>query len=104
MIVSTGEKEKALTGMMYAKNALKNDWLDDLVVVFFGPSEKLIVEDQQINEYAQELSEESECLACKYISERDEISEDIEGLGIEIEYVGAVISDLINDGYQPMVW
>ncbi len=104
MIISTGEREKALTGMMYAKNAVQNDWLEDVVVVFFGPVEKLIVKDDEIKDYAKELSEESECLACKYISDRDEVSKDIEEMGIEIEYVGSIISELIEDGYQPMVW
>ena len=43
VIIATGEKEKALAGLMYAGNALKFGWLEDLKVVLFGPSERLIV-------------------------------------------------------------
>ena len=39
VIVSTAEKEKALTGIMYAVNAQKNKWVDDIKVIFFGPFE-----------------------------------------------------------------
>ena len=40
VIISTAEKEKALTGIMYAVNAQKNGWVDEVKVVFFGPFEQ----------------------------------------------------------------
>jgi len=43
IIIATKDREKALTGLMYAENAIKNDWLKDVKVVFFGPSESLMV-------------------------------------------------------------
>jgi hypothetical protein len=35
VIISTGEKEKVFTGIMYATNAQKNKWIDEVKVVFF---------------------------------------------------------------------
>ena len=46
VIISTAEREKALVGVMYATNVLKNKWLEDVKVFFFGPFEKLVAEDQ----------------------------------------------------------
>ena len=65
VIIATGKKEKALTGMMYAGNAMKRSWLDDVKVVFFDPSERLTVEDKQVSEKAKELIAAGECFACK---------------------------------------
>jgi hypothetical protein len=45
VIISTAEKDKALTGILYAKNAQKNNWVDDVRVIFFGPFENLVCED-----------------------------------------------------------
>lgn len=104
VIIATGEKEKAITGLMYAKNAAKNNWLDDLKVVFFGPSEKLITEDKEIAEYALEIADLCETMACKYISDKEDISDEIKEKGVKIEYVGSIISDFIKEGYVPMVW
>ena len=104
MIIATKEKEKALTGLMYAKNAIENNWLEDIKVIFFGPSESLMVNDEDIRNYAIKIADKSECLACKYISDKEEISSEIEELGVGIEYVGSIISDLIEKGYVPMVW
>ena len=36
IIISTAEKAKALTGIMYAVNAQKNKWVDDIKVIFLG--------------------------------------------------------------------
>jgi len=45
VIISTAEKEKALTGLMYAVNAQKNRWVAHLKVIFFGPFENLLTSD-----------------------------------------------------------
>ncbi len=104
IILSTSEREKALTGLMYAKNALKENWIDNIQVIFFGPIENLIIEDEEIKEYAEAIADQTECIACKFLADRDEISDDIEELGMELDYVGSIISEYIKEGYMPMVW
>ena len=104
VIVATGDREKAQTALMYVNNAMKRGWLDDIKVVYFGPSEKLVVEDPVISDQAREIAEAGGSIACKYISDRDGVSEKMEKLGVQVEYVGNIISDLIKDGYTPMVW
>ena len=63
VIISTAEKEKALTGIMYAVNSQKNKWVDDVKVVFFGPFENLICEDDDIITAASQLR----CRACSTV-------------------------------------
>ena len=104
IIIATKEKEKALTGLMYAKNAIENNWLEGIKVIFFGPSESLMIDDEEIRDYAINIADKSECLACKFISDEEEISSEIKELGVGVEYVGSIISDLIEKGYVPMVW
>ncbi|MFP4143440.1 MAG: hypothetical protein ACLFT7_08890 [Thermoplasmata archaeon] len=104
IVLSTGEREKALTGLMYAKNAIEQKWIEKIQVIFFGPIENLMVKDEEIREYAEAIAEQTECIACKYLSDRDNISEDIEELGMDVDYVGSIISDYIREGYVPMVW
>lgn len=104
VIIATGDKDKALTGLMYAKNAIKQEWLPEVKLVYFGPSEKLMVEDPDVRDAALEAANLGECFACKAISDRDEISEKLGEMGIKVEYVGSIISDFIKEGYQPMVW
>ncbi len=104
VIIATGENEKALTGLMYASRTLAEGWMDEVKVVFFGPSERLLVEDEMIAKTAKEIGAVEKPIACKFISDREGISEKIEDLGLKVEYVGTIISDFLKDGYIPMVF
>ena len=104
VIIASGEKEKAMAGLMFARNAQKNKWLDDVKVVYIGPSERLIVQDEDVMAEVLEIATQSQTFACKALSDRDNVSETIEELGVKVEYVGTIVSDLIKEGYVPMVW
>ena len=104
VIIASGDREKVLTALMYAKNTIKYGWLEDVRVIFFGPSENLLSGDSDIRESAAELANYGQPVACKFLSDRDGLSEHIEGLGITVDYVGSMIADLIKDGFIPMVW
>ena len=104
MIIATGENEKALTGLMYASKALSEGWMDEVKVIFFGPSERLLVEDEMIAKTAKEFGTVEKPIFCKITSYREGISEKIEDLGFHVDYVGTIISDFLKDGYVPMVF
>lgn len=104
MVIATSDKAKAMTGLMYTKNAIKREWLDEVRVVYFGPSEQLMESDAEVADAAIEVAGLCESYACKAISDREGISEKIDKMGIHVEYVGSIISDYIKQGYVPMVW
>lgn len=104
IILSTAEKDKAITGILYATNAIKYGWLNDVKVCFFGPFEKLVAEDEQVQEWVTPLLEHHVPVACKFISDSHGVSEKLMQLGIQVEYVGELVSNSIKDGYLPMVF
>ncbi|MFW9786045.1 MAG: hypothetical protein ACFFE2_03470 [Candidatus Thorarchaeota archaeon] len=104
VIIASGDREKALTALLYAKNTIKFGWIENVKVMFFGPSENLLVGDTDVTNSAAELASLGQPVACKFLSDRDGISERIEGLGIAVDYVGSMIADLLKEGYTPMVW
>ncbi|MCW4013671.1 MAG: hypothetical protein NWF07_11855 [Candidatus Bathyarchaeota archaeon] len=104
VIIASGDKAKVLTGLMYARNAIKRGWMDDVKVVYFGPSEQVVEQDAEVADAAIEMAGLTESFACKAISDRDGISEQIDGMGVKVEYVGTIISEYIKQGYVPMVW
>jgi hypothetical protein len=105
VIISTSDAGKARTGAMYALNALKHGWMDEVTIVFFGPAQDLLLVDEELQNRVKEYQEiEESVVACKFISDRDEKSEQLSKLGIQVEYVGEMISNYIHEGYVPMVW
>ena len=104
VVIATGDKKKALAGLMYARNVSKHKWLDAVKVVFFGPSERLAAHDDEVAWFIKEISDENQCFACKAISDQDGVSEKLAEAGVKVEYVGKIVSNAIKEGYVPMVW
>ena len=105
VILSSGEAEKARTGAMYAVNAVKQGWMEKVELYLFGPAQNLLIHDEPLQQFVNEFRAlEGKPVACKFLADRDGISDKTADLGIDIEYVGAPISDLIKEGYIPMVW
>jgi len=104
VVIATADAEKAMTGMRHAPRNLSEGWMDAVKVIFFGPSERLLAENEQIAKTAKEIGAVEEPIACKFISDRDGISEKIEDLGVKVDYVGTIIASFLKDGYVPMVF
>jgi len=104
VIIATAEKEKAATGLLYAGNALKYNWLEDVKVFLFGPAEKLLAEDKELQELMALVLKHQAPVACKAISDKQDISPALEALGYKVDYIGSLISGYIGEGYVPMVF
>ena len=71
--------------------------MDEVKVIFFGPSERIVAFDTAIQKRIKMLQESSiEILACKGCADRMQVTTLIERLGIKVMYVGPVISQLLK--------
>ena len=105
VIIGTAELAKAEAGLMYAVNATKYGWLDDVKLFFFGPAEELLLTDEDLQELLREYHRhEKTAVACKFLADREGSGADLTAMGLDVSYVGEKISQLIKDDYIPMVW
>ncbi|MCJ7701958.1 MAG: hypothetical protein MUO62_10265 [Anaerolineales bacterium] len=105
VIISSGEPGVARTGMLYALNALKHCWMSEVKLIFFGPAQELLTRDAEMQRLLGEYQAQDEtAAACKFIADRDQTGESTGALGVEVVYVGSLISGLIQEGYVPLVW
>ena len=105
IILSTAEREKAMAGLMYAKNTHDNHWFDDVRVILFGPFERLLVEDKEIRDLGAEIFKIiAHPVACNTFADDPVVSDAIKSLGCEIDQVGGIISESIRNGYVPLVF
>lgn len=58
VIISTAQLDRARTGMMYAVNALNNNWMEDVKIIFFGPAQELINKDSELQRCLKEYQNE----------------------------------------------
>jgi len=105
-LISSADREVALeVGLIYPLNAAKKEWLDEVKVIFFGPSEKLAAYDGEVQAKIKEMLDIGvEVLACKWCSDRMDITSLLEAQGIKVEYVGSVITELIKDGWAQLTF
>ena len=84
---------------MYAFNAQKNGWWDQVTLLVWGPSSKLSSEDKDIQDALKRMQDEGvELLACKGCADQYGVSSKLEDLGIEVKYTGTYLTDFIKSG------
>jgi len=93
-----------MTGLMWAQNAMLYGWMEDIKVIFFGPAQELVLTHETVGKMAKEIAEGEKPVFCKFISDRDENSDQLKEIGMEVKYVGPLIADLIKTGYVPLVF
>ena len=84
---------------MYAYNAQKNGWWDQVTLLVWGPSAKLSSEDKDIQASLKRMKDQGvELLACKACADQYGVSPKLEELGIEVKYTGTYLTDFIKSG------
>jgi hypothetical protein len=99
---TSGDREVALKMVfMYTYNAKAREWWDDITLVVWGPSAKLLTEDKELQDYMDKIKEAGVTLkACKGCSDQYGVSEKLEELGITVLYIGKELTDYIKEGRE----
>lgn len=86
---------------MYTYNAMKYGWWEDITLVVWGPSAKLLTEDTGLQATIKEMSDIGiHLLACKGCADQYDVSDDLEKLGIEVKYMGVDLTEFIKEDYH----
>lgn len=106
VIVATKDIDKIETAVRYAAYANSRGWFDDVEVIFFGPSEKVIASNLDLLNNLIKLAKDNNLRmgACKAIADEQFIANKLEVNGINVFYVGEYISNQIRNGVKVMVW
>jgi len=98
IVWTSGDREVALNMVfMYAANAKKHGWWDEVSLLVWGPSQTLLTEDRELQERLAEMVEFGvDVAACKACADRYAVSEDLERLGVRVFYTGQFLTDWIS--------
>ena len=97
---SSADREVALNMVfMYTSNSKKFGWWDDITLVVWGPSAKLLAEDQELQEKVKFMIDDLKIVvkACKLCSDNYGVSGKLEELGIIVKYMSE-FTDYIKEG------
>lgn len=84
---------------MYAHNALKHKWWDQITVIIWGATAKLVAENESIRARLREMLRDGVHLsACKACADQLGVTSRIEDLGIEVKYWGEPLTEILKKG------
>ena len=83
---------------MYTVNALLQGWWEEVTVIVWGASAKLVSEDVNIQKKVKEAIEAGVHLsACKACAEELGVADALEELNIGVKYWGVPLTDVLKD-------
>jgi len=81
---------------MYAMNSLIHGWWEDVTLIIWGASAKLVGEDTAIQERVKEALEAGvHVTACKACADQLGVTETLEDLGVEVRYWGISLTEVL---------
>ncbi len=86
---------------MYTGNAKKQKWFDDVTLIVWGPSARLLAGDKDLQAKIKGMLDDGvkiqACLAC---TDSYGVTEQLRKMGIEVKYMGKPLTDLIKQGWH----
>ncbi|WP_320169420.1 DsrE family protein [Maridesulfovibrio sp.] len=84
--------------MMYAHNAIKNGWWDEVRVIVWGAPAKLVAENVHIQQLMADAREAGvEFSACEACANQLGVKAQLEALDLELKFWGAPLTELIKN-------
>ncbi|MDX1809267.1 MAG: DsrE family protein [Sulfurospirillaceae bacterium] len=101
MVVWTTDNKETIHNMvfLYTLNAKLKGWFDEVTLLIWGASQKILSEDKEIQAKIKEMSDVGvKVQACQKCSENLEIKDALQSCGVEVFYTGVLLSDWLKSG------
>jgi hypothetical protein len=90
---------------MYTLNAKKRSWWKDFRFIVWGPSAKLLSENESLQEQIKEfIAIGIKVKACKACADEYGVSDKLSSLGIDVEYMGEPLTKYIKEDYKTVTF
>lgn len=103
---TSGDRDVALKMVfMYTKASKKNGWWDEVQLIVWGPSSKLLSKDKELQDYVKDMQKEGVVItACKACADSYGVSDKLADLGIDVKYMGKPLTDMLKNGWTVMTF
>lgn len=82
---------------MYTINAIKFDWWEEVTLIVWGATAQLVSENVDMQQLIRKALEAGVTVtACKACADQLGVTGDLEALGIDVQYLGAPLTNLLK--------
>lgn len=86
---------------MYTLNAKRQGWFDEVVLIIWGPSAKLITENEMLKDYLKTMQEEGvKTEACMSCAKMYGVDEKLAEMGVDVKGMGIPLSNYLKEGWK----
>ncbi len=91
--------------LMYTHAAKRNGWFDEVVLIVWGSSSKLLAEDEALQKKVKEMIADGVILeACIACSNGFGVTEELKALGIDVKGMGVPLTNYLKSGYHVLTY
>jgi len=103
---TSGDREVALNvAFMYTHNAKVRGWFDEVTLIVWGPSSKLLSEDEELQAYVGRMAEAGiEVAACQACADNYGVSELLRAMGIDVKYMGSPLTEMLKGDWEVLTF
>lgn len=103
---TSGDKDVAIKMVfMYTTAAKTNKWWDTIRFIVWGPSSKLLSEDEEVQKGIQKMKEAGvELFACKACADLYGVSDKLAELGLDVKYMGQPLTSMLKSGWVSLTF
>jgi hypothetical protein len=91
--------------LMYTHAAKRNGWFDEVVLIVWGSSSRLLAEDEALQEKIKAMMEDGVIIeACAACANMLGVTEDLKKLGIDVKGMGVPLTEYLKSGYHVLTY
>ena len=91
--------------LMYTHAAKNNKWFDEVTLVVWGPSSRLLAGDKELQSKIKEMMASGIVVeACVVCADMYGVSDELREMGITVKGMGKPLSDMLKDGWKTLTF
>ncbi len=104
VVWTSGDREVALkVCFMYTNAAKKMKWFDEVHLIVWGPSAKLLANDEELQKQLKIMQDNGVVVeACVNCADMYGVSEDLKALGIDVKGMGKPLTDRLKANWKQL--
>ncbi len=106
VVWTSADREVALKMVfMYTFNSKSRGWWEDVTLIVWGPSTRLLSMDEELQEYVKKAQDEGvKVQACRTCAGMYDVIENLEALNIEVIKMGEPLTKYIKSGWNTITF
>ena len=90
---------------MYTHNAKKQGWFDDLMLIIWWPSSRLLAGEVELQRAIKDMMADGvKVQACKACADMYGVSDALSNIGVEVKYMGQPLTRMLKAGWKVLTF